>query len=266
MLRKTPFLDGRNPPLLVHCGYHKVGTVWFARILGRVGSRYGLKVQRGMRVRGNKVTPPLPDTGIFIDPHSRAEGNTLPPFKGSHMVRDPRDMVISGYFYHKWTTERWVRMPGRMDGKDWGRSDWRGWTYHDILNSVDQEEGLAIEIHRASAGVLHRINSWDYDDPRFHEMQYRNVIADEDAAFATMFTHYGFTPKAVERSVEMAREFSFKNVTKRDVGEKSRGKSHLRSGQPGEWSQYFTGEHRKLFEEINPGLMVKLGYEISADW
>ena len=68
------------------------------------------------------------------------------------MVRDPRDMVISGYFYHKWTTERWVRMPGRMDGKDWGRSDWKGWTYHDILNSVDQEEGLAIEIHRASAG------------------------------------------------------------------------------------------------------------------
>jgi hypothetical protein len=70
----------------------------------------------------------------------------------------------------------------------------------------------------------------------------------------------------VERGVAIARRFSFKNVTKRDVGEKSGTKSHLRSGRPGEWQEYFTEEHRRLFENRNPGLLVKLGYESSTDW
>jgi hypothetical protein len=263
---RTPFANPTDPPLIVHCGYHKVGTVWFSRILEAVGRRYRIKVERGERVLRNRVSAPSEGTGIFIDPHSRVERETLPEFRGSHMVRDPRDMVISGYFYHVWTTEKWAHVPGRMDEKEWCRPEWKGRTYHDILNSLDQEEGLATEIERASSGVFHRMNAWDYEDERFWEMKYRDVIADEDAAFAAMFTHYGFSPGAVERGVAIARRFSFKNVTKRDVGEKSGTKSHLRSGRPGEWQEYFTEEHRRLFESRNPGLLVKLGYESSTDW
>lgn len=262
----SPFADPTATPLVVHCGYHKVGTVWFSRILEAFGKEYGLKVERGERILRNQVSDPSPGTAIFIDPHSRVRPETLPPFRGSHMVRDPRDMVISGYFYHLWTTEKWAHIPGRMDDKDWCREEWRGWTYHDILNSLDQEEGLATEIERASAGVFHRMNSWDYDDERFWEMKYRDVIADEDVAFAAMFRHYGFTEKAVEDGVRIAQQFSFKNVTKRKVGEKSRKKSHLRSGRPGEWQEYFTPALRRLFEARNPGLLVKLGYESSSDW
>lgn len=260
------FRDPTHTPLVVHCGYHKVGTVWFSRIFDAFGKQFDLQVERGEKILRNRVSDPSPGTQIFIDPHSRVIRDTLPPFRGSHMVRDPRDMVISGYFYHLWTTEKWAHLPGRMDEKDWCRPEWKGWTYHDILNSLDQEEGLATEIERASAGVFHRMNAWDYQDERFWEMKYREVIADEDAAFAAMFRHYGFNDEAVAAAVEIAREFSFKNVTKRAVGEKSGKKSHLRSGRPGEWQEYFSPALRSLFEARNPGMLVKLGYEASTEW
>lgn len=258
----SPFADPATTPLLVHSGYHKVGTVWFTRILETFGQKYGMTVERG----SHQKSDPSAGTEIFLDKHSRVDRDTLPPFRGSHMVRDPRDMVISGYFYHVWTTEPWVHEAGRMDAKDWTRPEWLGWTYHDILNSLDQEEGLAIEIERASGGIFHRMNSWDYEDERFIEMKYREVIADEDAAFAAMFQHYGCNDEAVQTGVEIARQFSFKNVTKRNVGEKSGKKSHLRSGRPGEWQEHFTPALRTLFEERNAGLLVKLGYETTGNW
>ena len=27
------------------------------------------------------------------------------------MIRDPRDVIVSGYFYHQWTDEPWANEP-----------------------------------------------------------------------------------------------------------------------------------------------------------
>ena len=84
-------------------------------------------------------------------------------------------MVISGYFYHVWTTEPWVHEAGRMDAKDWTRPEWLGWTYHDILNSLDQEEGLAIEISEQrlelpedAGSPAHVAKAWCVDGANVH--------------------------------------------------------------------------------------------------
>lgn len=44
-------------------------------------------------------------------------------------------------------------------------------------------------------------------------------------------------------------------------------KSHtFRSGKTGGWKNYFTDEHKKLFNEVAGDLLVKLEYEKSNDW
>jgi hypothetical protein len=44
-------------------------------------------------------------------------------------------------------------------------------------------------------------------------------------------------------------------------------KSHtFRSGKTGGWKQYFTDEHKKLFNDIAGDLLIKLGYEKNRDW
>jgi len=44
-------------------------------------------------------------------------------------------------------------------------------------------------------------------------------------------------------------------------------KSHtFRSGKTGGWKQYFTDEHKKLFNDVAGDLLVRLGYEKNNDW
>jgi hypothetical protein len=44
-------------------------------------------------------------------------------------------------------------------------------------------------------------------------------------------------------------------------------KSHtFRSGKTGNWKEYFTDEHKKLFKDVAGDLLTRLGYEKSADW
>ena len=40
----------------------------------------------------------------------------------------------------------------------------------------------------------------------------------------------------------------------------------FRSGKTGEWKQYFTNEHKKVFKAIAGDLLVQLGYEKNYDW
>ena len=44
-------------------------------------------------------------------------------------------------------------------------------------------------------------------------------------------------------------------------------KSHtFRSGKTGGWKQYFTDEHKKLFNDVAGDLLINLGYETSRNW
>ena len=60
------------------------------------------------------------------------------PYRFVHAIRDPMEVVLSGYDYHLHTTERWanVRYKGR----------WNGTTYVRYLNALPLSEGLQAEL------------------------------------------------------------------------------------------------------------------------
>jgi len=91
--RKTrdPFRRDGETRFLVHCGYHKVGSYWFARVLGGIADHYGLRFQNC------EQSQLAPDTDIFMQQHSYIDMTELPQLAGSHLIRDPRDMIESGY-------------------------------------------------------------------------------------------------------------------------------------------------------------------------
>lgn len=193
---------------------------------------------------------------VLVLPHGRPNLNALGTFRGSHMIRDPRDVAVSGYFYHVWTDERWVHIP---------QEELAGKTYQEHLRSLGQEEGIAVEIRRIVDRAVSDMLAWDYGRPEFIELRYEDVIADQAGWFAKMFRHYGFHDRAVERAVAIAMTFSFERISKRRVGEVQEG-SHLRSGQPGQWRTVFTPRHVALFKELAGPALVKLGYESDDTW
>lgn len=237
----SPFPAG-PAPLIVHCCHHKVGTVWFLRVFRGIAAQYGLRVHSGEQAG-------LRDQDIFVEDHSRIEADRLPRFRGSHMIRDPRDVVVSAYFYHLRTTEPWALEPQEAYG---------GLSYQDYLRGFDKHEGLLAEIRRSGATSIADMTRWNYADPRFLELRYEEMLGDEAGGFRRLFEFYGFAPKAVEACVEIALGFSLDRTRQTT--------SHIRSGQPGEWRKHFEPEHHAAFKAATGDAALRLGYETDAAW
>ena len=250
--RLSPFRPGEGRPAIIHCCYHKVGTVWFGRVLREVAAEFGMSLGAGLDHQSIREFELNRSSDVFIDHGSHVKLAELDDYRGSHMIRDPRDMVVSGYFYHRWTGESWANRP---------QAELRGMTYKEYLNSVDQDEGLLAEIRRNSFWIPH-MAAWDFDNPRMYEIRYEEIIVDEERILREMFEHYRFTERAVERCLAIARKYSFKAMK----GKKAGGKSHLRSGRSGDWRGAFKDPHKALFKELYPGVVPRLGYEADDTW
>ena len=237
--------------LIVHCAHHRAGSTWFGHVLRAVADEHGLRFQKCRQAELRF------DTDVFFQDHSLVNVSELPSHRGSHMVRDPRDLIVSRYFYHLWTKETWANAP---------RAEYSGRSYQQHLNSLDQEMGILAEIDTfAEYGLAHMAN-WRYDtDSDFLELRYEDVIQDEDGAFCRLFAHYGFSPAAIERSVRIAKRFGFEIQAKRKVGQVQE-KSHLRSGRPGQWRDVLSDQHKARCKEVFGHLLIKLGYETGQDW
>jgi hypothetical protein len=245
---RNPFPDQFHPTL-VHVAHHKVATVWFQLVLSRIAKEFGLSF-------GVVTTARHPEREALLYRHARLfEAERLSTFRGSHLVRDPRDVVVSAYFYHLWTTEEWVHVP---------RPELGGRTYQEHLRALGPEEGFAAEIHRSAESNLADMAAWDYTQPEFIELRYEDLILDEGMHFERMFRHYGFRDDAVERSVGLAARFSFRRVAGRSLGDVREG-DHMRSGKPGQWQEVFTPAHRTLFRELTGNLVERLGYSPGDD-
>jgi len=247
---RTPFSNKHQKKLIVHCCYHKVGTAWFIRVLRTIARYYGLNFQRCIQSDLNR------NTDIFMEYMSRVDIEKLPDYVGSHMVRDPRDMIISAYFYHLWTKEEWAHIP---------RKSLNNLTYQTYLNSFDQEDGLIAEMQGTSYEVIQEMSGWNYNNPHFFEFKYEDIIKNESAVFQQIFEHYGFSQAAVQNCLQIAQRFSFKNKSRRNKGTVNK-KSHLRSGRTGEWRELFTDRQKDKFKELFGDILIRLGYETNNDW
>jgi hypothetical protein len=246
---ESPFREN-GPELLVHCCHHRSGTVWFIRVLSTIARHYGLHFQAGAQ---NELAP---STEIFLQDHSRIERTALPPHRGSHMIRDPRDMIVSGYHYHLWTDEQWAQLPQeRYDGK----------SFQEALNDVGKKRGLILEMERFCREDLQDMLQWDYNDPAFLELKYEDVIADESSHFEALFNHYGFHEDAVDVGLKIAEYYSFQNVSGRSFGDVEE-QSHLRSGRTSQWEDHFDEELKARFKQLAGNAVVELGYEEDRHW
>jgi hypothetical protein len=235
--------------LIVHCCHHRVGTDWFDGVLGAISQHYGLRFQHCTQDELKT------NTDIFLQDHSAVDVSILPPFSGSHIIRDPRDIVVSAYFYHKWTREWHVHIP---------KVEFGGLSYQQHLNAIPQEEGILAQM-RNTRGSIRPMLQWDYNNPDFVEITYENIIEHEEQTFYDIFKHYGFSHTEATASVGIAKEFSFERKTKRKIGMVEEN-SHLRSGRTNQWEDIFSDQHKEYFKTHFGDVLITLGYEANHDW
>ncbi len=256
-LTRTPFDADQGPAILVHCAHHKVGTVWFQRVLSTVAGFYGLRFTEVAVSSGASGRSPLPGRDIDVLVYDRANDFHPQDFadrdcRVSHLIRDPRDIVVSGYHYHLRTDEAWALEPKERYG---------GLSYQAFLRSNDEHDGLLAEIERCARSTLADMDRWSYSRPGILELRYEDAVGDEVATFTRLFRFYGFDDAAVEQGLRIVERFSRQGrspAADRDP--------HVRSGEPGEWRRHFGVDHVDLFKHLTGDLVVRLGYEADPDW
>ena len=227
--------------------HHKTGTVWLKKIFRMISSKYGLYLYSGEQ-------QDIPDQcHIFFQSHSRIDfGQLDDDYRGVHMIRDPRDRIISGCFYHQKSHEPWLHQPHEEFG---------GLTYQQKINSFSSfEEKLIFEMENAGTNGTQEMLSWDYENPQILEIKYEDLVVDEELfLFHKMFNFLGFHGSVIPDLLQIAHDNSlFSGKIKNSI--------HVRSGATSQWPEYFNLEIRERFEKQFPGALVRLGYESDDSW
>lgn len=223
--------------------HHKVMTTYFTAVLRPLAFALKLPYQ--------KVHSELPgaDARLVLSMHGKLDLAALGTYRGVHIMRDPRDMIVSGYHYHKWTHEEWVHRP-----------DENGVSYQQKLNRADKHDGLFMEIDHFIFFYRPTLQLWDMGDPDILEVAYEALMGpDRDQMYHAIFAHMGFDGAVLELAVDLMRLFEAKSRTGRKAGAVSTG-SHLRSGASGQWQAELEPAHIDYIEQELGPVLRKFGY------
>lgn len=227
--------------------HHKTGTVWMKNIFSQSCSQLKLKFYNG------QLEQSPPDFNVLLEEHSQFDFDRLnTEYKGLHIIRDPRDIIISGCFYHQKAHEKWLHISEDKFG---------GLTYQEKINSYDAlDDKILFEMENSSLWNIQAITNWNYTNPAFFEVKYENLIADIDLLlFHKIFTFLGFSGQFIPGMLKIAYKNSiFSGNLRKSV--------HVRAAKEKQWEKYFKPQHKTKFVELYGDALIKLGYENSNDW
>jgi hypothetical protein len=177
----------------------------------------------------------------------------------TRFVRDPRDLVVSGYFYHKraaesWcdivapSEEDWAVVNGTVPGVSLGRR-----SYAQYLNEVSLEKGLLAEV----AFRRHHFESmrrWDDEDPRIEVFRYEEILGNEAEVFDRIFRFFELPFSARQIGLHYVRKFR--------AGNRARRPGHIRDPRSGQWRDHFTPAVTAKFNQEYGDLLDRLGYAL----
>jgi hypothetical protein len=244
--------------LTVYFGHHKCASQWMKRIVRAIAERSGLNVRsftRPAQFNHDLNSIPEPSSTIVcwltaqIDHAQRALN-----IRGWHMVRDPRDIVVSAYFSHLYSHPTGT-YPGLEDLRT-------------MLAALPKEEGLLLELQRRGR-QFRQLARWDYEQPNVLEVRMEDVTAEpflwlrKVLRFVGLYDRSGIDDNAIGAIVA---ENDFRVLAGGRVPGEEDVRNHYRKGLPGDWRAQFGPEHIAYFKEHYNPLLLKLGYEQTPDW
>ena len=262
-----------RPQILVF-SYHKSGTTLFDRVMRSVAERFGLsiRVQYGLAHDIDRATD------IVLLPHSLLGFGLARDYRAVRIIRDPRDIWVSGYLYHRHTAEAWCtntnfdpRPPityPRVDfsmqhrPERWKRtwlSRLKGKSYQQNLLDLDQAEGLAFELDGYTGCTLAAMQTWR-QLPGVLDVKLEDIARDFDGTMCTIFRHLGFSADEVEAAVQLAVKEDINRMDDATLA----ANAHINSRTLSKWRTLLLGRQVCDFEQRYGGLILSLGYELSA--
>lgn len=182
-----------------------------------------------------------------------------PGYRALHIVRDGRDVVVSGLFHVY--RNRVVKAGEEGELKEQFEGVLRGEAerlFTDAQLRVRAESWNAVTI-----GIDERLRAELGE--RYLLLRYEDLLADRQASVERVLSFVGASqaPALVAKVIEHT---SFEKMSGgRASGEMDVG-SGRRKGTAGDWVNYFTAHDRDLFAELAQPALERFGYETDASW
>jgi hypothetical protein len=267
--------------MYVFFGHHRCATTWTVTLIRALGRELRLAVAQEDRYE--KLPSNLQKVGFLT--HSNATDGIVRQladvdYRAFHVVRDPRDILVSSYFSDKYSHY--------VYGQQFAQ-------FREQLGAMEFDEGLRLELERRTA-EFEAMARWNYHNPRVYETRYEDLTTAPFEVFSRALAFIGIPmPEAgmanrAARAKLAANKWlrkvgmsvpvgsippqwlhawldtnSFQKIAGRQKGQEDQ-KSHYRKGVAGDWVNYLTGENKNLFKARWGQLVVDLGYEKDLDW
>jgi hypothetical protein len=223
--------------------HHKCGTQYILQIVQKVCEQISLPIFV------NECQP----AGISVFENSsyfHFEELGITDFKGVHIIRDPRDIIVSGYFSHKFSHS--------LDSK-WGQKFLK--PRRELLHQLSLEDGLNLEIKTGYS--LKELSYWKYNHPNILEIKFEEIIYNPNLGFKKIFDFLEMLEMDLNK---ITNQINFNTLSEgRYPGEEVKT-SHYRKGISGDWENYFSLSNKEYFKKTWPGLIQKLNYDKDDNW
>lgn len=246
----------------IHSSFHKCLTMYFLRVMRGALNRFslsGLKykhfesLMEDLYTNQNKYL--LLSTNNKEVDLEKIDGD----YRITRFVRDPRDLIVSGYFYHKreaepWfrkinpTPEYWAPINGNVPQKMPDHL-----SYGQYLQTLDIEEGLLAEMEFRKFH-LESLRKWPKENNRIKLFKYEGIVGNELKVFNSIFSFLKLPLFNRAIGLILAHRFSAKNM---------KGKyKHIRDPKSGQWKKYFTAKVHTKFLDQYADLLELLDYDL----
>ncbi len=202
------------------------------------------------------------------------------------MVRDPRDLIISAYFSHRYS----------HSSKDWPELI----EHRKRLHSTSKDKGLFLEFEFSKKYLEHIVN-WNYKQQNILEIKMEKLASNPyeyfieildflkivDFSFSNLkqikyalisifnsFLKKCNLPLSAIKIKKISIDMILKELYKKRFSAITQGrkkglediKSHYRKGVAGDWANHFQKEHIDYFKKHYNDILLKLNYELTPNW
>jgi hypothetical protein len=251
--------------------YHKVGSSLCAAIAQRIASRFdwntdyllGLAKQVDRSKQIVTFAHSLVDFDLSRYPH-----------RSVRLIRDPRDVWLSGYLYHRRCREGWcineefdtkppILFPRVPYSQQHRPEEWKqhyivgldGMSYQKNLLARDEDAGLSFEMERYAEWTISAMISWKAD-PDTVDFKIEDFMADFDGVLARILRHFGMREPDIPGALSVAAVEDIRRMTDTQLA----ANPHIHSRSISKWRAMLTPKQLRKFETRYGDAIEQLGY------
>lgn len=250
------FLFARSPyPAYVYVSYHKCATQFTERVLRAVCKQYGLRAKTydSRHTRIPALSLRMTDFLLLTDYTSSMLRLESIGARGLYVIRDPRDILVSMYFSH--------RFSHALNHPEIERNRL-------ALADLGIEAGLMYLMRDSGffRRIMRELEHWGSRNLGFHETTFEKLTAAPHEEFTRILAFLEL-PVEPEYLADVLDRNSF-SALKREWAARHPDEeyNHYRRGKAGDWRTHLVGRVGDEFRARFGDLLPLLGYEEGSDW